>query len=252
MQRNVREMLEKQRSLTREKEERNLEWRCLTCKATEAPTGKGYMNLLKHSCDNRKVRLVDTDTGEELATNIKQAIAKGLVAGKGGAKKPQGPLTGGRLLSEGVEGDEHIKEQFQGYSKDTESYVFVMHADGRIRDLRLEQPLLYPVYDMMKRTQGYRGDFPQFLADAVETLFANAGYELTLAPKTQSVIYDEVVKLLQEGKLQLEYEGEELRLEVNNGHQDERSEGQPSSEVEPGGEVARAGPREEDAGESEQ
>lgn len=64
-------------------EHRNLEWKCLTCDTSAPPTGKGYSDLLKHACTDRKIWLVDTDTGEQLANNIRQAQSKGLVAKKG-------------------------------------------------------------------------------------------------------------------------------------------------------------------------
>lgn len=208
---------------------RNLEWRCLTCGASEAPTGKAYMEFIRHRCTGaRKVWLVDKDTGELLANNTKQAIAKGLLA----KKAPKTEVTE-KKPAISADGDEHIKEHYQGYSKDKERYLFIMYPDGRIRDFRLEHPLIPSIHEVMKKEIDYKGDFPQFIADAVETLFANAGYELTLAPKSQSAMYDEVIRLLKEGKLELAYEGQEMRLGVKeDGNKAQRAEG-PTS---PGGE----------------
>lgn len=146
----------------------------------------------------------------------------------------------------GSKGDEHIKEHFHGYSKDDESFLFVMHPDGRVQDLRLEYPLLYPIFQMMQTKRGYGGDFPQFISDAVETLFANAGYELALVPKTQSMIYQQVVELLKEGKLELVYEGDKVSLEVTSGNKDGRgtSPNLPEGERPAGGESTQEGKEE--------
>jgi len=153
----------------------------------------------------------------------------------------------------GVSGDEHIKEHYQGYSKDGESFLFVMHPDGRVRDLRLEYPLLYPIFQLMQNERGYKGDFPQFISDAVETLFANAGYELALVPKTQGIIYQQVVELLREGKLELVNQEDKVTLEVKNGHQAEHARGQDFLETEqqPGGESTKPGEGEEEPGQSQ-
>ncbi len=203
----------------------NLEWRCTTCGATAAPTGTGYGKLSNHPCSgDRKLALVNKDTGEVLATSLKQAVKLGFV------EKQQPKTTGAPSIPEpllmGVKGDEHIKEHYQGYSKDSESFLFVMHPDGKIRDFRLEQPLLYPIFQLMRDQRGYKGDFPQFMADAVETLFANAGYELALTPKMQGLVYQEVIRLLNEGKLELVTNEDEVTLEVNNRYQDKVALGQ--------------------------
>jgi hypothetical protein len=58
---------------------RNLEWKCVTCNATAPPTGSGYSSLIAHSCKDRKVWLVDKDSGEMLANNIGQAQHLGLI-----------------------------------------------------------------------------------------------------------------------------------------------------------------------------
>lgn len=148
-----------------------------------------------------------------------------------------------------AEGDEHIKEHVKGYSKDGENYLFVLHPDGTVRDFRLEQPLLYPIFELMKRERSYKGDFPEFIADAVETLFANAGYELTLAPKSHNMIYQEVLKLIEKGDLELVHEGDAVRLGVKDGYKDERAQGRDSSPgEEPGVELPQQ-EREEEPGE---
>lgn len=203
---------------------KHLVWRCLTCGATRPfkGTGTGYGKLIKHRCTGKRVlRLVDEETGEVFASNVQSATAKGLIA-----KKPAKAEVSEGKPAIGVTGDEHIKEHYQGYSQDGESFLFVMHPDGRVRDLRLEHPLLYPIFQLMQKERGYKGDFPQFIADAVETLFANAGYELALVPKSQSYVYGEVTRLLNEGKLELITEEDKVTLEVRNGNKDGRAEGQ--------------------------
>jgi hypothetical protein len=157
---------------------------------------------------------IDAETGE-----VVEEVGKGQPGPKPiAAPPPKKPLISAK-------GDEHIKEQFKGYSKDGERYLFVMNPDGTIRDFRLEHPLVYPVYELMKKERNYGGDFPQFMADAVETLFANAGFELALRPKSETLIYQQVVRLLEEGKLELVYEGSQLRLGVKDGDKNGCTEG---------------------------
>lgn len=205
----------------------NLEWRCTTCGATAPPTGTGYGGLSNHPCSgHRKLALVDKDTGEVLATSLKQAVKLGFVEKQQPKTRGAPSIPGPPLM--GAKGDEHIKEHYQGYSKDNESFLFVLHPDGRIRDLRLEHPLLYPIFQLMRDQRGYGGDFVQFMADAVETLFANAGYELALVPKSQGIIYQEVVKLLEEGKLELVTNEDTVTLEVKKGEEAQKEEPSPT------------------------
>lgn len=184
---------------------------------------------------------IDANTGE-----LVDEIGKGRGPAKVVAPPPRRPVIS-------AEGDEHIKEHVKGYSKDGENYLFVLHPDGTVRDFRLEQPLLYPIYELMKRQRSYKGDFPEFMADAVETLFANAGYELALRPKSETLIYQEVLKLIEKGDLELVYEGDEVRLGVKNernGDKDGRAQGPVSSPgEEPGVELSQQG--EEKPGEPE-
>lgn len=78
--------------------QRNVEWRCLTCGQSAPPTAGDYMGLIRHKCEGKpKIRLVDVTTGEELATNIQQAQAQGLITGKKGK-----PLTAPQVSSEGI------------------------------------------------------------------------------------------------------------------------------------------------------
>lgn len=57
-----------------------LEWRCLTCGKTGEPTSGAGMSLLTHECSGtREIRLVDKETGDIKANNVKEAISLGLV-----------------------------------------------------------------------------------------------------------------------------------------------------------------------------
>lgn len=199
---------------TGQEDGRELIYRCLSCNH-EFPSRDAavkHRQRTHHRCAG-----VDVNTGE-----ILDEIGKG----RGGAKVITLPVKKAPI---GATGDQHIEEHYKGYSKDKESYLFVMNPDGTIRDLRLAQPLLYPIYELMKKERGYLGDFPQFIADAVETLFANAGYELALAPKSHGLVYEEVTRLLQEGKLELVHEEGQVRLGVKNGYKNERAERRDSS-----------------------
>lgn len=90
---------------------RNLVWKCLTCEKTAPPTSSGYMSFIQHTCTDRKIWLIDVDSGEQLANNLKKAINLGLVAGSGG--KPgaapkseeagkEGEVTEPQVSSEGI------------------------------------------------------------------------------------------------------------------------------------------------------
>lgn len=200
-------------------EEQQVVYQCPQCNNYLFKTREGaYKHRQRYG---HRVVGIDANTGE-----IIEEIGKGRPG-------PKSPLTlAAKKPAISAKGDEHIKEHYKGYSKDGERYLFIMSPDGTIRDFRLEQPLMWPIYELMRKGD-YKGDFPQFIADAVETLFANAGYELTLTPKSQSAMYDEVIRLLKEGKLELAYEGQEMRLGVKeDGNKAQRAEG-PTS---PGGE----------------
>jgi len=68
---------------------RNLEWRCLTCGVAVPPTTADYMSFIQHPCQDRKIWLVDKESGEQLANNLKQAQTKGFIPRKG-EEKPEG------------------------------------------------------------------------------------------------------------------------------------------------------------------
>lgn len=54
-----------------------LEWKCLDCDASAPATTYDYMNLLKHQ-KGHHIRLVNTETGEVLASTVKGALHKGI------------------------------------------------------------------------------------------------------------------------------------------------------------------------------
>ena len=54
-----------------------LEWRCQDCDATAPPTGYDYMLLLRHQ-KGHHIQLVVKETGEVLASSVKQAQARGI------------------------------------------------------------------------------------------------------------------------------------------------------------------------------
>lgn len=215
-------------------DEQQVVYQCPQCNNYTFKTRDGAMKHRQRY--GHRVVGIDAKTGE-----VVEEVGKGRPGPKPIAtalpKKPQ--ISG--------EGSEHIKEHYQGYSEDKESLLFVMFPGGRIRDFRLEHPLIYPIYQLMKKERNYGGDFPQFMADAVETLFANAGYELALAPKSQSAMYQEVIRLLAAGKLELEYEGDKVRLGVKDGDKNGRTEGSASLRGEAVAELSQPGGGEEEA-----
>ncbi|GAH73424.1 unnamed protein product, partial [marine sediment metagenome] len=54
-----------------------LQWKCQDCDATAPATSYDYMRLIKHQ-KGHHVRLVNTTTGEIVATTVKEARAKGI------------------------------------------------------------------------------------------------------------------------------------------------------------------------------
>jgi hypothetical protein len=204
----------------------NREWRCTTCGAAAAPTGTGYGELTNHPCSGkRKLALVDKDTGEVLATNLTQAISKGFI-------KKQG-MEGTPDIS--PKGDASVLDGYKGYEQDKEAYLFIRLPDGKIRDFRLEFPEVLSLYNLCKKEDkiGYKGDFPHFMVDCVETMFALAGYDLLLAPRSLQIVYDEAARLVGENKLIRIFDasGQISKLEVNdNGSKDS----DPKGGVQPG------------------
>jgi len=56
----------------------NLLWMCRDCDATAPPTSADGMKLLEHQAGHHII-LVDTTTGDVLATNVPEAITKGII-----------------------------------------------------------------------------------------------------------------------------------------------------------------------------
>lgn len=87
----------------------DMEWRCLVCHATAPPSGSGYMKLVRHPCTgDKQIRLVVIETGEELASNWKEAQAAGLLS------KPKDEESPGKELDSSrgglqVTGDNNIR-----------------------------------------------------------------------------------------------------------------------------------------------
>jgi len=230
----------------------NLEWRCTTCGTTTAPTGTGYGELSNHPCSGeRKLALVDKDTGEVLATSLKQAVRGGII------KKQSEPAKEPGTSPISPEGDASVLDGYKGYEQDKEAYLFIRLPNGKIRDFRLEFPEVLSLYKMCKNEDkiGYKGDFPHFMADCAQTMFALAGYDLLLAPRSLQIIYDEAARLVRESKLLpiFDENGRITKLEVNNdGAKDTDSKGgvqQGTGEHQPEGLLAQQG--EEEPGQSQ-
>lgn len=207
---------------------RRLEWRCLTCGITAPPTAKDYASKLKHPCEDRKIHLIDIDTGEDLASNIPQAQALGLIAKKDKDKRP--PVNPeGKTPPISQKGDASVLDGYKGYEQDKEAYLFIRLPDGKIRDFRLEFPEVLSLYKLCRNEDkiGYKGDFPHFMADCAQTMFALAGYDLLLAPRSLQIIYDETARLVRENKLIpiFDENGRISNLEVNDGSKDTDSKG---------------------------
>ena len=127
-------------------------------------------------------------------------------------------------------GDASVMDGYKGYEQDKEAYLFIRLPNGKIRDFRLEFPEVLSLYKMCKNEEniGYQGDFPHFMADCAQTMFALAGYDLLLAPRSLQIIYDEAARLVKENKLLAIFDGNGRvsKLEVNdNGAKDKDSKG---------------------------
>lgn len=124
------------------------------------------------------------------------------------------------------EGDEQIKEHWKGYEKDGDNIVFILNSGtGRIIDFRLKYPLVFPMYELCQDEPiSYGGSFDQFLADMIESMFAALGWELSLAPKSQKTVYEEVVRLQREGAINVIYDDDgKIKLEVANADKGEHT-----------------------------
>ena len=85
-----------------------LEWKCQDCDASAPPTTYNYMLLLKHQ-KGHHIRLVNTKTGEILATTVKKARSDGIdipsdgkPPGKPAGKPEEKPELGMELTEEGI------------------------------------------------------------------------------------------------------------------------------------------------------
>jgi len=175
--------------------------------------------MTNHPCSGkRKLALVDKDTGETLATSLKQAVKLGFVEKQ---QKPAGEL-GTPPIS--PDGDASVLDGYRGYEPDKEAYLFIRLPNGKIRDFRLEFPEVYSLYKMCKKQKDirYNGDFVHFMADCAQTMFAIAGYDLLITPKSVITVYDEAARLVKENKLIPIFspEGQLIKLEVSDNRTD--------------------------------
>ena len=69
----------------------DLKWKCQDCDASAPPTAYDYLRLLKHQ-KGHHIRLINTRTGEVLATTIKKARSEGIDIPSNG--KPGGKPAG--------------------------------------------------------------------------------------------------------------------------------------------------------------
>jgi hypothetical protein len=81
----------------------DMQWKCLTCSETEVATSYGYMLLLKHKCTgDKKIKLLVVETGEEVASNLNDALSKGLIGKAKDERTPgekRGSSAGGPQLT---------------------------------------------------------------------------------------------------------------------------------------------------------
>jgi len=85
-----------------------LEWKCQDCDASAPATTYDFMDLLKHK-KGHHIRLVNTKTGEILATTVKKARSDGIdipsdgkPPGKPAGKPEEKPELGMELTEEGI------------------------------------------------------------------------------------------------------------------------------------------------------
>lgn len=86
----------------------DLQWKCQDCAASAPPTAYDFMKLLKHQ-KGHHIRLVNTETGEILATTVKKARSVGIdipsdgkPSGKPAGKPEEKPELGMELTEEGI------------------------------------------------------------------------------------------------------------------------------------------------------
>ncbi len=199
----------------------NLEWRCLTCGITAPPTAEGYASKLRHTpCEDRQVRLIDTDTGEELAINVPQAQALGLIPKKAKKDKDKkvtlekkSPIDGN-----GDESGAAIKEHAKGFVEPENGTLFIYYKGGRIERFWDKFGDHESIYHAMVNDGQFEGSPAEFVAASARYMLAVAGYEPTpcIIPKTQRQSYNETARLIKEGVLKVYYDQDgEMRLELN-------------------------------------
>lgn len=194
---------------------RNLEWRCLTCGITAPPTAEDYPSILNHPCDNRKIRLVDVDTGEVLASNIPQAQRKGLISGKNKGK-PKGKKS--PIDVNGNESGAAIKEHAKGFVEPEDGTLFIYYKGGQIERFWDRFGDHESIYHAMVNDGQFEGNPAEFVAASARYMLAVAGYEPTpcIIPKTQRQSYDETARLIREGVLKVYYDQEgKMKLGLN-------------------------------------
>lgn len=175
-------------------------------------------NLLAEGKPNKEVVAAGFD--KSMVSKVKVAMAAGETPPE---RKPPTPASQKPKIT--AEEGEHIRSRFKAYEKEEEAIIFIMDPNtSNIIDLRHKHPLIFPMYQMSQKEFGYGGSFDQFLVDGVESFFASQDLELSLAPKKQTRIYDEVLRLKEEGLIEVTYDDEgSLKLEVPNGDKGKRT-----------------------------
>lgn len=114
--------------------QRELEWRCLSCGERRPPTPGDFMRLLSHRCPKGKmqVRLVDAATGEVKAANPLEAKKAGLLP----KQPPEVPLPPG--AEQEVTSPQILKDGFFRYTITLPADAFTMFNLARAYNLENE------------------------------------------------------------------------------------------------------------------
>lgn len=181
------------------------------------PDQREIYNLLVEGKTNKEIMALGFD--KSLFSKVKIATDRGETPPE--RKPPQAPQKPKLSCGEG----EHIITRFKSYEGEEEAIVFIMDpATSNIIDIRHKHPLIFPMFQMSQKEFGYQGSFDEFLVDGVESFFAAQGMELSLAPKSQTKVYNAVLRLVEEKLINITYDEKgNLTLEVPNGDKGKRA-----------------------------
>jgi len=173
-------------------------------------------NLLAEGKSNKEV--VAAGYGKALVSKVKAEMEAGgtpperkITAAAAAATPPKPKITG--------EEGEEILTQVTGFQTEDEALLFIFDPRTRkVRQFRHKYPDAVPMYHKcLEEPINFKGSFDEWLYSMVRTLLVAMGWEYSLVPRSQGLIYNDVKRLIEEGALKLNIDGDgNPKLEVIN------------------------------------